>query len=1591
METMNSETLSSVFIGSDSLLIECAEIWRSKGHQIEAVVTDAPRVASWAKALGLTVLPAADDYAAALTGRSFDYLFAITFLRIIPKPVLALPSRGAINFHDGPLPRYAGLNAPAWALIHRERDYGITWHLMTADIDAGDVLKQLTLQINADETSLSLNTRCFALAIESFGALTDELAAGSALRTPQTKEGHSYFGRFARPSAASVIDWEAPAASIAALIRALDFGPRYPNTLGAATLIAGGTPLLAAAAEAMPEQSGEAPGTVVSIEGDSFSVACGEGVLQVRRLRDLAGMDVSIEAGLARLGLSLGSKLDLLAPEAREQLTQLDQALARGETFWVKRLRELDPEEFPYASAPGVSAHAPDGALKRPNDGAAIAYREQRLAVPEAFASAFPGENSLAVAFALYAARLNGHDRIALACADRQLVEELAPFSNLIATTVPLLVESEPNDGFRDVVARFEGELKSLRTRKPYLRNVGARFPELTGTAVMQDPGLLPIGVALGTAQPAGSVLGLSVGVDGAQLRYAPGRLSDELAARVARELSDFLVNLATSEGRPVQQVDLLSKAAAEQQLAGWNDTVRPLPEHATIHGLFEAQVDRTPDAVAVACEDASLTYRQLDEAANRLAAHLRTLGVAADTLVGVHVERSIELVVATLGVLKAGGAYVPLDPAYPSDRVALMIADSGLKVVVTQASLLAGLGGRSVQTVALDSQAAELAQLSPARPAPAAGPANLAYVIYTSGSTGTPKGVMIEHRQAVNFFAGMDERVPFDAKNQRDVWLAVTSLSFDISVLELFWTLSHGFKVVVHTDRARAAAGKSRHAAGARPLDYSLFYFSADANAEGSERYRLLLEGARFADEHDFSAVWTPERHFHAFGGLYPNPAVTGAAVAAITKRVGIRAGSVVLPLHHPVRVAEAWSIVDNISNGRVGVSMASGWQPNDFILMPGNYKNAKRVMMENIEVVRKLWRGETLTFPGPNGEDVPVRIMPEPVQKELPVWITTAGNAETFEMAGAAGAHVLTHLLGQTIEKLAPKIAAYRKARARAGFDPNTGMVSLMLHTFVGPTREDAREIVRGPLKAYLATSMDLIKDKAWVFPAFQRPKGVDPNSPIGGNELAELSPEDRDGLLEAAFERYFETSGLFGTVEDAYQMSQQLKQIGVDEIACLVDFGVPTQLVLDHLPFLDQVRAREQSTPASAESAARPSFDEHPLLTDVRTHAVTHMQCTPSMARMFLGNEETRSALAQIQHLFLGGEALPADLLGELRQHSRIHDGSRAEARAPTITNMYGPTETTVWSTTHKLGEGEVNVPIGRPIANTSLYITDSKRRPLPAGVAGELFIGGLGVARGYFQRPELTEERFVPDPFSLLPGARMYRTGDRARWRQDGVMEFLGRADFQVKVRGYRIEPGEIEALVRQTPGVNECVVMLREDRPGDQRLVAYVVPAPRTKIDAQGIRDTLRARLPEYMVPAHVLAIDELPLTPNRKIDRKALPAPDAGGHTAALESAKPESEIDKQIAEVWQEMLGREGVGVDDNFFDLGGHSLLVVRVHRKLQEVLGRSLALTDLYRFPTIRALSSYLTAGSAGDSRKGSERGARRRELMQQRRGR
>jgi natural product biosynthesis luciferase-like monooxygenase protein len=347
----------------------------------------------------------------------------------------------------------------------------------------------------------------------------------------------------------------------------------------------------------------------------------------------------------------------------------------------------------------------------------------------------------------------------------------------------------------------------------------------------------------------------------------------------------------------------------------------------------------------------------------------------------------------------------------------------------------------------------------------------------------------------------------------------------------------------------------------GLRTLELSLFYFASDDTPNGADKYRLLIEGAKFADRHGFAAVWTPERHFHEFGGLYPNPSVTGAAVAALTERVGVRAGSVVLPLHNPIRVAEEWSVVDNLSGGRAGVSFASGWHADDFALAPDSYADRKKVMLEGIETVRKLWRGEPLSVRGALGDESQVRIHPRPVQKELPIWLTAAGHAETFRLAGELGAGLLTHLIWHDTAELARKIDVYREAWRRGG-RAGRGHVTLMLHSFVGEDLDAVREKVRRPLSSYLKGSIGLARNLA-------RSLGQ-------GLRAEEVSERDMDDLLAHAFDRYFENAGLFGTPGMCLKVIERLKDAGVDEVACLIDFGVDYESVMESLRCLGRLRS-------------------------------------------------------------------------------------------------------------------------------------------------------------------------------------------------------------------------------------------------------------------------------------------------------------------------------------------------------------------------------------------------------------------------------
>jgi natural product biosynthesis luciferase-like monooxygenase protein len=1515
---------SAVFVGNGSLLIKCAQAYRHAGHAVLAVASHSQAILDWAAQQGIEAIRLQAGAPPELGALEFDYLFSVAHLEVLPASVLARARKLAINFHDAPLPRYAGLNAPSWALMAQEPMHGITWHEMTPAVDAGRIVRQVHFDMDAGESALSLNTKCYAAALASFQAIVQDLGRGELPLTAQHGT-RSYFGIYKRPDLLATLDFSLPAHALQALVSALDFGG-YPNPLACPKIHLGGRVLYARSARAMKASSSAESGTVLDVQGDALRVATGDGDIVLEGIFGQAG-----SGPLQALGQ--GAVLAALSAALQDRLASCIPKAAKGEAFWRQALSELAPVELPYPRQmpqPGVSAFQP-----------------VRLALN------IPARGSRSVAaFFSWLSALSGQPKVSALYCDDALAAQAEGVGPWLSPWVALTLATDPQAPVRQAQEMAKNRIDKIHQAGPCPCDLPLRLGAQTLNSALPRN----IGVAMGRAMPPGPgpfELLLALDAAGEQLELVADAavFSPATLQTLATHLAAYLDAFDGAPDSPAASVPLVPDLEA-LQLIRLNATGAALDEALCVHAAIAAQAARTPEHMALSGQEHSLTYRQLEAAATALARRLMAHGVRPGDTVGLCLAREPELVVALLAILKTGAAYLPLDPAYPPERLRYMIEDSAAALVLTESALATALQIPASKTFLLDLMDAP----EPTAPAasidlPAVPADSTAYMIYTSGSTGRPKGVVVTHRNLTNFLAGMDQRVPADPPGR---WLAVTSLSFDISVLELCWTLTRGFTVVLHSGAAKARS---------KPVDFSLFYFSSDS-AKAQDRYRLLLEGAKFADQAGFCAIWTPERHFHAFGGLYPNPALTSAVLAAITTRIQIRAGSCVLPLHHPIRAAEDWAFVDNISQGRVGVSFAAGWQPNDFVIAPGAFAERKNDMLAGIDTVRRLWRGESVAFDGPLGKPVQIQTLPRPIQKELPIWLTAAGNPETFEQAGQKGCYLLTHLLGQSIEEVAEKIRLYRLAWQQADH-PGQGHVTLMLHTFIGSDEDAVRETVRGPMKAYLRSSVDLIKQAAWSFPTFVQRGAQSGKSPVEIMDSAPLSDEDMDALLEHAFARYHGASALFGTPRRCLSLVRKFQAAGVDEMACLIDFGIPAETALAHLADLKDLM----------QAAQRPSavLQQLSIAQEIERQQITHLQCTPSMAAMLVADAPGRAALARLAALMVGGEALPLPLAKELR------------ALVPgKFLNMYGPTETTIWSSTCDLARIEDFVPLGEPIANTRLHIRTPGGLECPALVAGELLIGGAGVARGYWQRPDLTAERFIPDPSA--PGARLYRTGDLVRRHPGGQLEFLGRIDHQVKLRGHRIELGEIESALLRQEGVKEAVVIVHEDAEGDKRLVGYLTPKAGALLDTENIRSALQRDLPDIMVPKAILVLPALPLTPNNKVDRRALPSPRAT--TVVPLAAAPENPLEQRIAAIWQEALGLASVGMTDNFFDLGGHSLLVVQVQRRLRESWGHEVSITDMFRLPTIRALAAHLggqgasTALDQGLSRANARRALRAR---------
>ncbi|MCL5997211.1 MAG: amino acid adenylation domain-containing protein, partial [Chloroflexi bacterium] len=660
------------------------------------------------------------------------------------------------------------------------------------------------------------------------------------------------------------------------------------------------------------------------------------------------------------------------------------------------------------------------------------------------------------------------------------------------------------------------------------------------------------------------------------KVAYDNRRFDPETIRRMLGHLQRILESFATDLDLPLSSVPLLSKAEQRQLLVEWNDTAVPYPSDLCVHQLIEAQARRTPDTTALLGKDQALTYQQLDQQANKLAHYLRGLGVGPGTLVGLCVERSPRMVLGMLGVLKAGAAYVPLDPAYPLERLAFMLRDSNLTVLLTQAVLAERLPAGVARVVNLDTDWDAIACESDDTPVSGIKPDDPAYIIYTSGSTGAPKGVTAFHRALVNHVLAMTEQMGLTTGDRMAQFV---SPSFDACAEEVYTALATGATLVV---------------------PHSVTELSG-------------LQFLEFCEQHGITVLHLPAAFWHQW--------------------------------------------VDQLS----------------------------------------------------------------------------------------------------------------------------------AVHT-----------PIRLPLKTLL----------------------------VGGE--------------------------------------------------------------------------------------------------------------SPSVEK--------------------------------LRQWANLTQPHR-------FLNAYGPTEATITTTVYQIIcntenlENLARVPIGLPIHNTQVYVLDRQLQPVPIGVAGEIHIGGAGVARGYLNRPELTAQKFIADPFNSQPGAQLYKTGDLACWRPDGQLEFLGRTDDQIKLRGFRIEPGEIEAILSQHPSVRTAVLMAHETDDGDKRLVAYIVPADGQAINTGELRTFLKAMLPEYMLPSVFLTLETLPLTPNGKVDRRALqarplPAPD--GRAASGETyPPPHTPTEEILAGIYAEVLRLERVSVRDNFFERGGHSLLATQVVSRVREAFQIELPLRALFDHPSVVALGACIDA--------------------------
>ncbi|RKH50973.1 non-ribosomal peptide synthetase/type I polyketide synthase, partial [Corallococcus llansteffanensis] len=821
-------------------------------------------------------------------------------------------------------------------------------------------------------------------------------------------------------------------------------------------------------------------------------------------------------------------------------------------------------------------------------------------------------------------------------------------------------------------------------------------------------------------------------------LSESPGRIHGALeygtelfdAATMERLVQHFQVMLSAALSRPDTQVSRLP-LATEAERRAW-PRPRTVSGFTSVPALLADRRARQADAIAVSRGDSHWTWAELGARARTLAARLRSLGVKDGTPVAVSLRPGPEKLAALWAVLEAGGAGVALGPTDLGGMSLYAPEGARVPVLVTSRDLVTAVRLEASRVLYVEDVLAGSDTVSPPEAFGANDAGTLAWLLPMGA--GQPAWAL-GHRELADFFIGLDARL---SPSEGGAWLSAGEAAPDRPDLEALWALSRGLRVVFPSEQVTARLvnlqGGGRRA---KAMDLSLIYFANDEDTLSGPKYELLLEGSKFADANGFSAVWTPERHFHSFGGLYPQPAVVAAGLATVTRNLRLRSGSVVLPLHDPLLIAEQWSVVDNLSQGRVGLSVATGWHVHDFTFAPANYEDRRNILLKNLRTLRALWRGEKVTRPAGGGTTVELSLRPKPVQKELPVWLTATVNPETFRLAGELGAGVLTGLMSHSLEELKPKVALYREAWRRNGH-PGRGHITVMLHTYLGDDEAEVLRTVRQPLLGYFRGSTDIVTSLL----AAQGYQG----------EINKLSPEDINALLEHTFEHHARTTGLVGSVENGLKRLREVQAADVDEVAALIDFGLETPVVMDGLRRLARVRemlegegvARQEQVLVEGEQGVEG------LLELARQSGAVLVHTSARLARTLTDLPGTRGSLGTVGALVLEGASM--ELASALQRAAGVE-----------VLLSGGAVE----------GALLPRAPGERIPASIQAWVLDPDGQPVPLGVVGELALTGAGLPSGLWKDEAEEQRRLVPHP--LEASARLYRTGRHARLRTDGRVE------------------------------------------------------------------------------------------------------------------------------------------------------------------------------------------------------------------------